>query len=88
MAYKMAELWPEMMEKLVIVSSGVGFTQQQKTAEMRKHGGDCSKMLVPKTPMDLRMLVKISTNTGLTFVDWVPGFILSQFIAVSLSFSV
>ncbi|XP_013651769.2 2-hydroxy-6-oxo-6-phenylhexa-2,4-dienoate hydrolase isoform X1 [Brassica napus] len=81
-AYKMAEMWPEMMEKLVIVSSGVGFTQQQKTAEMRKHGGDCSKMLVPKTPVDLRMLVKISTNTGLTFVHWIPDFILSQFIAV------
>ncbi|CAH8388855.1 unnamed protein product [Eruca vesicaria subsp. sativa] len=82
-AYKMAEMWPEMMEKLVIVSSGVGFTQEQKTAEMRKHGGDCcSKMLVPKTPMDLRMLVKISTNTGLMYVDWIPDFILSQFIAV------
>lgn len=87
-AYKMAEMWPEMMEKLVIVSSGVGFTQKQKTAEMRKHGGDCSRMLVPKTPMDLRMLIKISTNTGLTFVDWIPDFILSQFIAVSFSFSV
>ncbi|WZZ11021.1 hypothetical protein YC2023_096942 [Brassica napus] len=82
-AYKMAEMWPEMMEKLVIVSSGVGFTQQEKTAEMTKHGRDCcSKMLVPKTPMDLRMLVKISTNTGLVFVDWIPDFILSQFIAV------
>ncbi|CAA7056625.1 unnamed protein product [Microthlaspi erraticum] len=81
-ACKMVEMWPEMVEKLVIVSSGVGFTQQQKTAEMKKHGGDCSKMLVPKTPMDLRMLVKISMNTGLAFVDWVPDFILSQFIEV------
>ncbi|KAH0864069.1 hypothetical protein HID58_081280, partial [Brassica napus] len=48
------------MEKLVI-----------KTTEMRKHGGDCFKMLVPKTLMDLHVLVKISTNTGLTFVNWV-----------------
>jgi len=83
-AYKMAEIWPAMVEKLVIVSSGVGFTQQQKTAELKKHGGDCSKILVPKTPMDLRLLIKISMNTGLTFVDWVPDFFLSQFIAVSL----
>jgi pimeloyl-ACP methyl ester carboxylesterase len=81
-AYKMAEIWPAMVEKLVIVSSGVGFTQQQKTAELKKHGGDCSKILVPKTPMDLRLLIKISMNTGLTFVDWVPDFFLSQFIAV------
>ncbi|XP_010498095.1 PREDICTED: uncharacterized protein LOC104775854 [Camelina sativa] len=81
-AYGMAEMWPEMVEKLVIVSSGVGFTQKQKTAEMKKHGGDCSKILVPKTPMDLRLLIKISMNTGLTFVHWVPDFILSQFISV------
>ncbi|VVA91649.1 unnamed protein product [Arabis nemorensis] len=82
-AYKMAEIWPEMVEKLVIVSSGVGFTQQEKTTEMRKHGGDyCSEILVPKTPMDLRTLVRISMNTGLKFLDWVPDFILSQFITV------
>lgn len=87
-AYKMAEIWPEMVEKLVIVSSGVGFTQQQKTVEMKKHGRDCSKILVPKTPMDLRLLIKISMNTGLTFIDWVPDFVLSQFIAVSFYVSV
>ncbi|CAN8304906.1 unnamed protein product [Cochlearia groenlandica] len=82
-AYRMAEIWTETVERVVIVSSGVGFTQTEKTAEMRKHGGgECAKMLVPKSPTDLRMLVKISMNTGLMFVDWVPDFILSQFIAV------
>ncbi|KFK30870.1 hypothetical protein AALP_AA6G036500 [Arabis alpina] len=82
-AYKMAEMWPEMVEKLVIVSSGVGFTQQQKTTEMKKHGGDCcSEILVPRNPMDLRRLINISMNTGLKFVDWVPDFVLSQFVTV------
>ncbi|CAN8312376.1 unnamed protein product [Cochlearia groenlandica] len=80
--YRMAEIWPEMVERLVIVSSGVGFTQTEKTAEMKKHGGDCSEILVPRNPMDVRMLVKVSMNTGLMFVDWLPDFILSQFIAV------
>ncbi|CAA0331476.1 unnamed protein product [Arabidopsis thaliana] len=81
-AYRIAKIWPEMIEKLVIVSSGVGFTQQQKMTEMKKHGGDVSEILVPSNPRDLRLLVKVSMNTGIRFLDWVPDFILSQFIAV------
>ncbi|CAE5963914.1 unnamed protein product [Arabidopsis arenosa] len=81
-AYRIAKIWPEMIEKLVIVSSGVGFTQQQKMTEMKKHGGDVSEILVPSNPRDLRLLVKVSMNTGIRFIDWVPDFILSQFIAV------
>ncbi|WZZ05927.1 hypothetical protein YC2023_091848 [Brassica napus] len=81
-AYRIAKMWPEMIERLVIVSSGVGFTQQQKMTEMKKHGGDVSEILVPRSPRDLRMLVRISMNTGIAFIDWVPDFILSQFIAV------
>ncbi|VVA95073.1 unnamed protein product [Arabis nemorensis] len=81
-AYRIAKIWPEMIDKLVIVSSGVGFTQQQKMTEMKKHGGDVSEILVPRIPRDLRLLVSVSMNTGLSFLDWIPDFILSQFIAV------
>ncbi|KAG2322464.1 hypothetical protein Bca52824_015677 [Brassica carinata] len=81
-AYRMAKIWPEMVEKVVIVSSGVGFTQQQKMTELKKHGGDVSEILVPRNPRDLRMLVRISMNTGIAFIDWIPDFILSQFITV------
>ena len=63
----------------MIVSSEMRFTHQQKTTEMRKDGGDCFKMLVPKNLIDLHVLVKISTNTGLTFVNWVTKFILLSF---------
>ncbi|CAH8331433.1 unnamed protein product [Eruca vesicaria subsp. sativa] len=81
-AYRIAKMWPGMIEKLVIVSSGVGFTQQQKMTEMKKHGGDVSEILVPRKPRDLRVLVRLSMNTGIAFIDWVPDFILSQFITV------
>ncbi|CAA7052499.1 unnamed protein product [Microthlaspi erraticum] len=81
-AYRIAKIWPEMIGKLVIVSSGVGFTQQQKMTEVKKHGGDVSEILVPRNPRDLRMLVRVSMNTGIAYIDWVPDFILSQFIAV------
>ncbi|XP_010419167.1 PREDICTED: monoacylglycerol lipase ABHD6-like [Camelina sativa] len=81
-AYRIAKIWPEMVERLVIVSSGVGFTQQQKVTEMKKHGGYVSEILVPSSPRDLRLLVRVSMNTGLRFLDWVPDFILSQFISV------
>ncbi|XP_010537613.1 PREDICTED: uncharacterized protein LOC104812248 [Tarenaya hassleriana] len=82
-AYRMAEIWPETVEKVVIVSSGVGFTEEQKTAEMKKYGDrDLSEILVPRSPHDLRLLVRASMNTGLTHFEWVPDFVLSQFIAV------
>ncbi|XP_024009048.1 LOW QUALITY PROTEIN: uncharacterized protein LOC18009457 [Eutrema salsugineum] len=82
-AYRIAKIWPEMIGKLVIVSSGVGFTtQQQKMTEMKKHGGDVSEILVPRNPIDLRLLVRVSMNTGLAFLDWIPDYILSQFITV------
>ncbi|CAH2066950.1 unnamed protein product [Thlaspi arvense] len=80
-AYRIAKIWPEMIDRLVIVSSGVGFTQQQKMTEMKKHGGEVSDILVPRNPRDLRLLVRVSMNTGIAFLDWIPDFILSQFIA-------
>ncbi|ESQ27928.1 hypothetical protein EUTSA_v10018986mg [Eutrema salsugineum] len=41
-----------------------------------------SEILVPRNPIDLRLLVRVSMNTGLAFLDWIPDYILSQFITV------
>lgn len=85
-AYRMAEICPkEMMEKLVIVSSGVGWSDEVKIEQIKKIGRDPKELLLPTNPDDLRLLVKLSVYKGKP-LKWLPDFFLQEFINVS-SFS-
>lgn len=81
-AYRMAEICPEEIKKVVIVSSGVGCTENQKERHLREIGGSPTSILVPKSPHDLRLLVSFSMYNHY-YIKWVPDFVLRQFISVS-----
>ncbi|KAL7191135.1 hypothetical protein ACSBR2_023245 [Camellia fascicularis] len=78
--YQMAHIYPEMVEKLVIVSSGIGFTEAQK----REHqmGRKWTDMLCPEKPDDMRFLTAITIHKY-TISKWVPDFFLREFLIVS-----
>ncbi|BFG24160.1 hypothetical protein CerSpe_104340 [Prunus speciosa] len=69
-AYQMAEMYPEMVEKVVIVSSGVVWTDEQKD-ELLSVNSDALEILLPKSPHDLRLLVNRSVYKYDAF-KWVP----------------
>ncbi|KAF2294683.1 hypothetical protein GH714_015435 [Hevea brasiliensis] len=81
-AYRMAEICPKyMMEKLVIVSSGVAWSDDEKGEHIKKIGRDPKELLVPTNPNDLRLLVKLSVYKGKP-LKWLPDFFLQEFINV------
>lgn len=80
--YRMAEKYEEMVEKVVIVSSGIGCTEEQKREELKKIGRNPLDLLLPEKAEDLRLLVNFSTYKFDLF-KWVPDFLLQQFAHVS-----
>ncbi|KAL5822362.1 hypothetical protein ACOSQ4_020262 [Xanthoceras sorbifolium] len=80
-AYRMAEIHPQEVEKLVIVSSGIGYSENQKQKHLENIGRDISGILVPESPQDLRLLVTLAfSNHG--YMKWIPDFLLREFINV------
>ncbi|KAK8575919.1 hypothetical protein V6N13_032769 [Hibiscus sabdariffa] len=80
-AYRMAEMRPDSVERVAIVSSGVLYSEEQRAAQLREIGRHPSEILVPKKPDDLRLLVKLSMCRE-NALNWVPDFLLQQFIAL------
>ncbi|WCJ39417.1 alpha/beta-Hydrolases superfamily protein [Euphorbia peplus] len=79
-AYRMAEICQEEMEKLVIVSSGVGWSDDDEIVDqIRKAGKDPMEILLPSNPQDLRLLVRLSTFKG-DPLRFLPDFFLQEFI--------
>ncbi|XP_059644675.1 uncharacterized protein LOC132286365, partial [Cornus florida] len=79
--YRMAEICPEMVDKVVIVSSGIGCTEDQKGEQLRKLNRDPRDILLPEKPDDLRLLINLSIYKFDPF-KWVPDFLLKEFINV------
>ncbi|KAM1219251.1 hypothetical protein ACFX2G_047344 [Malus domestica] len=77
-AYRMAEMYPETVEKVVIVSSGVVWTDEQKD-ELLKVESDTLEILLPRSPHDLRLLMNRSLYKHDVF-KWVPDFVLGRLI--------
>ncbi|XVF74321.1 hypothetical protein PTKIN_Ptkin13bG0101100 [Pterospermum kingtungense] len=86
-AYRMAEMNPDAVEKVAIMSSGIVYTDDQRAEQMKKIGRHPSEILVPKNPNDLRLLVNLSMYKQ-SSVYWFPDFLLRQFITVSFMFAV
>ncbi|XVF74319.1 hypothetical protein PTKIN_Ptkin13bG0101100 [Pterospermum kingtungense] len=80
-AYRMAEMNPDAVEKVAIMSSGIVYTDDQRAEQMKKIGRHPSEILVPKNPNDLRLLVNLSMYKQ-SSVYWFPDFLLRQFITM------
>ncbi|KAL8458690.1 hypothetical protein ACS0TY_036263 [Phlomoides rotata] len=78
---RMAEIYPEMVEKIVIVSSGVGCSESLKNEQLNRVGIDAVDVLLPEKPAALRLLGQLSINKANPF-KWIPDFILHEFIDV------
>ncbi|OVA10337.1 Alpha/beta hydrolase fold-1 [Macleaya cordata] len=78
-AYRMADIYREEVEKLVIMSCGICFTEEQMAEEMKKVGRDIVEILVPEKPEDLRVLVNRAMYRPSL---WFPAFLLQDFINV------
>ncbi|PKI74282.1 hypothetical protein CRG98_005339 [Punica granatum] len=79
--YRMAKMYPDEVEKIIIVSSGIGCTEEQKSKQLRKIGRDPLELLLPNNPRDLRTLIDLSLYKYDPF-KWVPDFFLREFIEV------
>lgn len=80
--YRMAEMHPELVEKAVIVSSGVGCTQSQKGEQLKSVGVDVLDLLLPRSPPGMKRLVELSVYKS-NPLRWAPDFMLEEFIDVS-----
>lgn len=78
----MCEMYPEMVEKFVIVSCGMVCTDDEREQHINKIGRKAEDILVPETPQDLRLLVNLSFHNSSPALKWVPDFILREFVEV------
>lgn len=79
--YRMAEMHPQLVEKAVIVSSGVGCTESQKE-HLGSVGIDVVDLLLPRSPPGMRRLVELTVYKS-NPLRWFPEFLLNEFIDVS-----
>ncbi|KAJ0595115.1 putative alpha/beta hydrolase-1 [Helianthus annuus] len=77
--YRMAEMHEDMVEKMVIVSSGIVCKYDRKLEHVEKIGRSVVDLLVAKTPEDLRMLCRISIHKY-DVGRWIPDCFLWGFI--------
>ncbi|KDP40698.1 hypothetical protein JCGZ_24697 [Jatropha curcas] len=79
-AYRLAANYADEVEKLVIMSSGICYTEEQKEEHFRKIG-NLSDLLLPQKPEDVRAMIKLSMHKT-NPMKWMPDFIISEFINV------
>ncbi|CAN0918365.1 4,5:9,10-diseco-3-hydroxy-5,9,17-trioxoandrosta-1(10),2-diene-4-oate hydrolase [Linum grandiflorum] len=77
-AYHMARMWAERVDKVVIASSGVNM-RHKDNEELVKRGKveTISDLMLPQTPTQLRALLDVAANRNLRLV---PAFILRDFV--------
>ncbi|KAI4355430.1 hypothetical protein L6164_004206 [Bauhinia variegata] len=80
-AYRTAEIYRERVEKVVIVSSGICYTDDQKAEELRRIGRNPLELLLPENPKDLRSLMNMTLYKYDPF-KWLPNFFLRETIQV------
>lgn len=80
--YAMAEMYPSVVERNVIVSSGVGTTVDQKLKQLTRVGKQAEEVVVPKDPDAVRLLTKGSLYKY-DPCAWAPDFLLWEFVKVS-----
>ncbi|KAI3913463.1 hypothetical protein MKW98_003942 [Papaver atlanticum] len=79
-AYRMADIFHEEIDKLMIMSSGICFKKDEMVEEVKKLGNkNVADILVPEKPEDLRVLINRAMFKP---PFWVPDFFLKDFINV------
>lgn len=82
-AYRMAEMCQNEVDKVVIVSSGIVWTEDQKDELIyEKHERNALEILLPETTRDLRLLVNLSVYK-FDPLKWVPDLILRKLLQVT-----
>lgn len=77
-AYHMARLWPERVEKVVIASSGVNMRRKNNEALLKKVNlNDIGELMLPRKASDLRALLGVTVCKSLHMV---PDFFRNDFI--------
>ncbi|KAK4798020.1 hypothetical protein SAY86_030346 [Trapa natans] len=82
-SYRMAEMWPEKVERVVIASSGVNMRRRDNEELVKKAGvGKIDELMLPTTPAHLRSLLNLVIFRQLSLV---PNFMLNDAIHKLLS---
>lgn len=80
--FRMAEICGEMVDKVVIMSSGIGATEEQMKEQVNKIGRNAVDLLLPENPQDLRLLMDLAIYTFDPF-KWLPNCMLNDFIRMT-----
>ncbi|CBI35867.3 uncharacterized protein LOC100266896 [Vitis vinifera] len=82
-AYRMAEMWPEVVERVAIASCGIGYTEEQKREHLGKLGRSVTEIFLPESPKNLRRLLNLSIYK-FDPLKWAPDFFLQHLIDAML----
>lgn len=82
-AYRMAEMCPERIEKVVIASSGVNMRPSHNHELLKKANMETiEELMMPETATQLRVLMRLAVFNRV----YMPDFLLNDIIDVSLIF--
>lgn len=85
-AYRMAEIWPERVEKVVIASSAVNMRRSDNARLLKEADVDkIEDLLLPVTAGQLRSALRFVVSRA--WRPYMPDFVLNDFIDVSRFFS-
>eukprot|EP00257_Ricinus_communis_P017616 XP_015576092.1 uncharacterized protein LOC8284649 [Ricinus communis] len=82
-AYYMAENFNDEVKKVVIVSCGICYTEEQREEQLRKLGrnNNIYDLLVPRKPEDAREMLKLAMHK-IKPTKWLPDSVICEFINV------
>lgn len=80
--YRLAEMWPERVEKVVVASSGINMRPIDNVEIMKKANVETiDELMLPETAGQLRKLMRFAANISRVYV---PDCILNDFIEASI----
>ena len=80
--YRMAEIYQDEVEKVVIMSSGVCYTDDQKEKQLKKIGRNVFDLIMPEKAQDMRLFMNLCIYKSSPF-KLIPNFFLTGFVQVS-----
>ncbi|KAM4099747.1 hypothetical protein ACB094_05G015300 [Castanea mollissima] len=77
--YRMAEIYQDEVEKVVIMSSGICYTDDQKEEQLKKIGRNVFDLIVPEKAQDMRLFMNLCIYKSSPF-KLIPNFFLMGFV--------
>ena len=82
MAYHMAKMWPQKVEKVVIASSGINMRKCDSESLLQRSNCECiEKVMLPSTATELRTLMGLASSSRI--VRMFPDALWNDVISVS-----